>query len=527
MIAKLGRKIGAFLAVSLAVALGPAEPARAADEGAVLLLRAEQLASAGLCEEALPVLREARELAPDLSRAAMLEGECALREERYPQAIAALEDARRLDPELIRATLYLGIAHYELVDLEAAAIELDRAAELLPDQPDVHLYRALVLLEQARAEEAVAALDQARSLDPAGNVGPATAYFAGRAWLVAKDREKAERELGRVLEEYPGTPWAEEASRALEGTRARDKRRGGWARFSAGMEYDDNVVLRGDGVVLPKDISDQAGARGVWFGRTGVELFRGTQWATGFFTGYYGSAHVEGELRSFDTHYPTAALWFDRLIGESTYVRIQPDFAYAIVDNDDFLMETGVTQSLHHAFEEAGQGRAFFRFESRDYKYRIVDPREDRDGFNYIAGYDHSYFPTEKTELRGHVGANYYDSEGGEYSHIAPAVGVGLRQELPLDLTIDVDFRYRHEFYQNVSAFAAPNFATKRSDNVYAISALLERPLTENTKFSLRYRYENQDSNVRSLYGNACCTRPFDYERNMIGGFFTVDFGPS
>jgi tetratricopeptide (TPR) repeat protein len=522
----LGRLMGGTLVAAL-VAVGVGGAARAADEGAVLLLRGEQLASGGDCRAARPVLREARETDPQLARAALLEGECAIREQDYHEAIAPLEEARRLDPTLDRATLYLGIAHYQLGSLDAAQRELDRAAELLPDDADVHLYRGLVLLDRARAEEAVAALEQARALDPAGNAGPATAYFAGRAWQVAKDREKAERELQRVIEDYPRTPWAEEARAALEGSRARDRRRSGWARFSAGMEYDDNVVLRGAGVVLPTDISDEAGSRGVWFGRSGVELFRGAKWATGVFTGYYGSAHVDSELRSFDTHYPTGAIWLDRLIGERTYVRIQPDFAYASVDYDDFLMEGGVTQSLNHAFESAGQGQLFFRFETRDYRYPISDPRENRDGFNYIGGYDHSFFPGDRTELRGHVGANFYDAEGGEYTHVAPAVGVGLRQDLPFELTFDMDFRYRHEFYQNVSAFAAPSFADQRSDDVFALSALLERPITQNVKFTVRYRYENQDSNVLSLFGNACCTRPFDYERNIVGGFITVDFGAS
>ncbi len=521
-------RAGGALAVAALAALGLAQPARAADEGAVLLLRAEQLAADGSCGEALPVAQEARRIDPQLARAALLEGECVLREQDYEGALAPLEDARQLDPALSQATLYLGIAHYRLRDFDAAERELARAALLLPESAEVHLYRALVQLERSEAEAALASLERARSLD-AGSVAPAAGYFAGRAWQLAKDRERAERALAEVVENHPETQWAAEAARALEGSEAHYRRRSAWSRVSIGMEYDDNVVLRGAGVVLPTDISNAAGGRGFWSSHNGVELFRGPSWASGLVTGYYGNANIDGDLRGFDTHYPTAALWLDRLIDEHTYLRIQPHFGYAFVDYDAFLLETGVTPALHHAFGEAGHGRLFFGFESRDYQFQVTEPRYDRDGLDYSVGYDHVYYPADGTELRGTIGANYYDSDRGEYTHVAPTAGIGLRQELPFELTADLDFRYRHERYANVSAFSPPELATRRRDDVYQLGVTLERPINDYLTLSARYRFQNDDSNVRSRFGNETCppscTRPFDYSRNIVGAFVTVEFG--
>ena len=45
--------------------------------------------------------------------------------------------------------------------------------------------------------------------------------------------------------------------------------------------------------------------------------------------------------------------------------------------------------------------------------------------------------------------------------------------------------------------------------------AALERPITEHVKISVRYRHENDISNVDV----------FDYDRNIVGGFLTLEFG--
>jgi hypothetical protein len=50
---------------------------------------------------------------------------------------------------------------------------------------------------------------------------------------------------------------------------------------------------------------------------------------------------------------------------------------------------------------------------------------------------------------------------------------------------------------------------------VVYVDAVLERPITEHVKVSARYRHENNDSNVGV----------FDYDRNIVGGFVTLEFG--
>jgi tetratricopeptide (TPR) repeat protein len=487
--------------------------ARAADEGQVLRLRAEQLAAQGRCTDALPVARKARALDAGDARAALLEGQCAIRLKRYGEAIAPLEDARRLDPGLSRAALYLGIAHYHQGDLDRAEAELAAAAGPLGDNAELQLYRGLVLLERARATEAAEALERAAALDPR-TADPAASYFAGRAWQSADQRERAARALRRVIAQAPGTPWATEAERALASSEARYRRQAPWGIASAGIEYDDNVVLL-------DDVTADDDWRGVWFLAGGVELFRNAGWAGGVIADYNGSAH--GDLHDFDSHFPAISIWLDRSLDDDTYLRLQPDFGYRWLGTDPFLAVYGATLALHRAWGEAGSGRAFVRYAHRDYRYDVpVDPTGDpkalnRDAEEYGGGYEHVYPAGSETELRGGFQINRYDARGREYKHTGYEVWLGGRRELPLGLVGDLGAGYRYAHYDNASGFTIPPRSWRRRDHVFHAQALLERPITEHVELSARYRYQDNDSNVRV----------FDYDRHIVGGYVTVTFGGS
>ena len=278
------------------------------------------------------------------------------------------------------------------------------------------------------------------------------------------------------------------------------------------MEYDSNVVLRGSGVVLPTDISGESDVRAAWTASSGVELLRGREWAMGILGRYYGNAHID--LTDFDTHFPTAGVYVDRALGDDTYLRIQPEVGYGWVGFDDFLFISTVTPSVHHHYGNAGDGRAFFRFEYRDYRFPVIVPAVDRDGLNYVGGYEHALSLDEATELSARLGANYYDSQTGEYTYVAPAIGLGGRRELPFGTALDLDFSYRHEFYENPSFFSLEQ--KKRNDDVFLASAGLEKSLTERLNVSARYRYLYNSSNVPV----------YDYDRSVVGAYLSFDLGP-
>ncbi len=523
-----GKPIWVWGALSVLLSLAGAGPAHAADEAQVLRLRAEQLAARGQCAEALPIVREARRLDPLDALAALVEGECALRVGQSARAIQPLREARRLDPSLSAAILYLGIAHYELGQLEAAERELNQAEQLLPESAEVFLYRGLVLLRGADAVEAATSFERAAALSP-DTVEPVASYYAGRAWQIAADRTRAEQALRRVIERAPGSPWAQQAEQALSDHLGRSKRRGLRGGITTGLEWDSNVLLRGQGSVIAS--GGEGDGRGFWSLDGGSELFRNLDWTLGVGASYYGNAHFD--LKDFNLQVPIGYAWVDRAIGETSFARLQFESGFAWLGTDPYLFPITVTLSGHHRWADAGSGHAYFRYGRRDYRFPIdkkappqtpsplianVKKARDRDGSWYQGGYDH-VLPLKGTLLRAGVNVGRYDSHR-EYTHTAITIAAGGHRELIWDLGLDVDLSYTAERYDNPSTFAIaptpPSHPTSdRRDDIWKLQIELERDIAAWLKMTARYQFTDDDSN----------TPTFDYDRHIVGLYFTVSLG--
>jgi tetratricopeptide (TPR) repeat protein len=497
---------------------------RAADEGQVLRMRAEVLASEGQCEEAIFKARAARGYDPSDAQAALIEGRCALQLKRYDEAVAAFEAARAIGAGHEGLAIDLAVAYYHLGDLDASRRALDRAEAESPDDPRVALYRGLLLLEQSQDAQAAAAFERASRLDPA--IDPLASYYAGLAWERARERERARQAMEGLLERSPESPWSDEAGAALQRLDEREASEPPhyWAVLNVGGEWDSNVVLRGDGIDLPPDISDESDGRGIWSAELGAELFNTENYAGGAIAGYHGNRHVD--LHEFDLRYPSASLWLDRRIDEQSFVRLQPYGGYAWVDDAEYLAQGGATLSYHRSFEERGAGRLYAQLTYRDYLFRtgllppLVQPLDDeldRDGWDFLAGYDHVIPLADRTSLRGGFALGFYDAEGSEYSHQTYGGQLGLRQGLPLEVILDLEGAYAYQPYRNESVFSlpVPQTGPKRVDQLFATRVALERRLLSWLSVTAHWRYQNNESNVRV----------FDYDRHILGGYFTLSFG--
>ncbi|MEB2346256.1 MAG: tetratricopeptide repeat protein [Deltaproteobacteria bacterium] len=577
------RAAGAGASITLGVLLGLANGAAgAAEDPAALRDRAREQASAGHCDEALPLLDEARAGLPDDAGVANLIGLCRMQRQEWEAAAQAFADAKRLDPDTPDVDLHLAVARFHAGDVDGAELALDDARVRSPGSAEVDLYDGLIRLE--RAEEPVAAaeaLERARGRDPVG-VEPVASYYAGVAWLRAKERERAREALERVQREAPGTSWAAAAERALAGSEGRallpdrrdlqglqqaerplgrapveGERQGPWVVLSGGFEYDSNVLLRGDNVSVPDEISDEGDVRGVWTAQVGTEVFRNRDWAVGILGAFYGSAHFE--QTDFDTQYPSATAWVDRRLAEATLARLQYDFSYAWVGYDGYLLEHSLTPALFHDWGGRwGNSRLFAELSWDDYRFdsddvpdgspppaggpgsACPDPNEpcgpfgldeseerNRDGFWSIVGFDHMV-PVE--ELRTQFSAGYrwhhYDAEGEEYDFQGHEFVLGTRTLLPWQVVLDLQGSYTYRPYDHPSTYPNPNdlvngveYSLRNGDkreNVWQADVIVERPITNWLIGSLRYEYTRNDSNVEV----------FDYDRHVVGGYLTLYYQP-
>ena len=93
---------------------------------------------------------------------------------------------------------------------------------------------------------------------------------------------------------------------------------------------------------------------------------------------------------------------------------------------------------------------------------------------------------------------------------------VGVRQQLPWELALEVSGSYAYDDYENASSFLLPGESVNdRHDHLVGVLAELERPITERITATARYIF----------YDNRSNTDVFDYHRHIVGAFITVAFG--
>ena len=523
--------------------------AQAADEEAVLRMRGERLAAAGQCAEALPILEQSLAIAAT-PRAAYVAGQCLLRLQRYAEAVDRLRAARHGDASLPDVDLYLGIALFSNRDLAAAEQSLAAAEAHDPARPEIHLYRGLILLQRAEATEAAAAFHRAES-GAGDEIAPAAAYFEGVAWAAAAERRQAEAALSRVEELAPDSEWAVAAADRLAELPAGPEA-DWWITLTAGVEYDDNVVLRGSGVPLPEEIADEGSWRGVWRVNGGRRWYPGDRWSLGAMVSYAGNAHTD--LPEFDLHHPALSLWVDRQIGTAVTAHLQGDVDYAWIDGDPYLTSRQLTPALYYRWENGWLSRLFVRLYQHDYLFRdsadvpdgpgtpgapcldAGDPfcgppgvdeavERDRDGEGITPGVEHTvYLAALATDVTARYAWHRYDADGDEYSHHAHELRLTTATRLPARLRLDTAIDYTRKSFRHPSTFPDPRDLeanrqyplsdADREDDVWQLAVGLERPVSRRVSVALRYRYLDNDSNVAV----------FDYRRQIAGAYVTVSY---
>ncbi|MAJ60011.1 MAG: hypothetical protein CBC48_08525 [bacterium TMED88] len=538
-----------------------------AASGDAVTRQALELVYAGRCEEALPVLEQARSV-EDSPHLALVEAQCRLRLRDFDGALAALDDAQKVDPELENLSLYRGIALYQLEDYDEARAAL--AAAEGHTQPkliaQLDLYRGMLLLQAQENRQAAELLDRARERD-ARQVEPVASFYAGLAWQAAGDRNRAREALERVETLDPDGSWGTRAAILLSeevfGERS-------WATIRAGLEYDTNVVLLGEDVPDPLGISDQADGRAAWFLDAGLELFRKGRFAGGLGISYAGN--VQFELRQFDIQYPRAGAWLDYELGPRTLLRTRYGVGYAWVDYSPFLLTQDASMSLFHGWERWGRTEIGLRWMNNDYKFFIAPvpngqqtqgagqpceagggpqppvpcapyevPWSSEEPFNSQAArnrdgdsirpfvlqrYRFQKFNSagfHDFEVRGGYAFERYWADGTDWDYSSHDLLIGAEAMLFWDLIVDALVSFSYRPYTFPSSYPAPPTVNgqvyalspdNRLDKIATVFLMVERAFGEHWSVLTRYSYTRADSNVAV----------FNYSRNIVGAYVKYDF---
>lgn len=513
---------GVFL---LSALLLTAPTAWAADEAQVLRARAARLAEADDCAAALPLLDRAAAADPaGAAETRLLTGRCLVAEKRFDEATPILEEAVQADPNSGEAALALGISRYHQGNAAGARSELERAEGMLPNRPEAPLYLGLILLEAEEAKDAAARFDRAGALSADG-FDPVSSYYAAVAHANAGDAAEAEASLSRVEELGEGTPYADRAQEALERAEAR-RNQGGllqrWVTLQSGIDYDTNVSIRNDQVANPINLSGNKDGRGWWALDVGADLFRKDGWNAGTGASYSGNAYFDSG--DFNQHFVTGRFWLGRKLGDDTQLVITPEGGLGYLGNsrhpgdNKFVRFAGVRPEIRHNFGRAGTGSLYARYAYNDFQFNRIAESLDLDGHDIRFGYDHLVSVVERqTTLRGGVFGRHYIAEGTEFDRTGVGAWLGLTQSLPWKFVLDLSGSFAYDNYDDASQFVIagdPPNTSNREDFIGTAGAVISRPITSWLSASARWNYLNSESN----------TPVFDYDRHIVGAFFTIRF---
>lgn len=491
------RCVGTLGGAALLVSLGLGVPARAQD------------APADACAAALAAAFVDAQAHRQAAR-------CLIGTERFDAALALLDPERAPDAE---DALLRGVALYHLGRLDAAEAELAKAEPELGERAELHFYRGMIHAQRSEWSASAARLDRARRLDP-GEVEPSASYHAARAWLKLEDQMRAREALERVERDWPGTDWASQARRELDGLEGRVPSMR-WLLFEGGMENDNNVVLRGAGVQLPNEIADQRDRRSVWLLQAGNEFLHRGPWAGGAALTYTGAAYVD--LDEFDSHYPSATLWLDRQLEGLGTARATYDFGYAWVDGDAFLVAHDASLGLYRGSRWGTTGLVA-RGYARDFRFSLGnDPlahERNRDGLGYALGVEHAALLGREIHARARAETERYDARGSEYSFAGELLTASLHARLPLDLLGSVYGGWSHRSYRHSSTYPDPGGGLRlrdRREDTLRLDLELSHALGEQLALVGRYGWRR----------NRSTSDVFDYHQQVYGIYLRFALGDS
>ncbi len=551
--------IGGVLILGVGLASFPALAAAAPVEDAVAAAKRD--VEAGDCEQAFGRLAGIEGLE---SRAHLLAGRCRIRIGLYPEALADLDRARdgrdltptqRGDVELYRAVALYHLERY--TEASAALDKADRADGRTREAAQLALYRGLIALREGDNDRAAPALESAARLAPR-LTEPVASYYAGLAWRGASERAKARDAFQRVIAIDGDGVWGREAKKLLESTELFPY----YVRGSVGIEYDTNVLLRGDNVTsrggdgLPG--AGQRDGAGVWEIDAGVQLFTRGDWSGGVNASYFGNAYFDDEVRDLNTHYPTVGGYLANRIGPNTIAQARYQFGHAWVNEDPYLQAHVGELSLSHTWKREGTTTFIADVIANDLQFNPdtvpdanpppppactnsnggcspagVDERTERnrDGVGYGGGIEHRYLVPisgrmqeilEQVELGGGYRFRYYDAEGDEWEHFSHLFSAGMLIDFPLDFSFATRFSYEFRDFANPSTFPDSEVvgevytlsSADRKEHEITFEGEVEKDITQNFSVSARYSYLNNDSN-RAVY---------DYDRHIVGGYLNFRF---
>lgn len=398
-----------------------------------------------------------------------------------------------------------GIALMESGRYAEAVTVLRKVVSDTPDDPEANFYLGKALNRLAD-KEAETYLKKSLMLTPdsaAANLELGEVYFNRNVYAEAADYFENAQTLA------PGSEQARKAGEFLK-RMDRTKKISRWdINLLTGMQYDSNVIVNGNGLLLPAGISHKSDWSGILGFRGNYTFIRNDTFELKGGYSLYQSLHTR--LDNFDITQNLFELRGSYFLSPKVKLMATYGYEYLLLGGHQYDDAHNLAPSLVFDLGQWGSTNIGYRYSSTSFKNSgLFEKNSDRSGHNHLGEIIH-ILPLGKYVS---VWASYaHDGNSARidiWDYQGDKVLAGVRAALPFEMTGDMYGEYYHRDYGGVD----PTYGISRDDAQYSLSVALTKKITNYISLVLSELYTRNHSNIRT----------FDYERSLTGLFMNVRF---
>ena len=449
-------------------------------------------------EEALTLLKKAREEDPKSTLAAYYLGLTHKQLQNYKEAIPPLRDAVTFSPKIKGALIELVDCLYQLGKLDEAKKWIAEAENEGIRPAQTAFLKGLVLLKEGNGSDAIDSFETAKELDK--SMAQACDYQIGLAYLTVKNFGDAKRVFKQLVLVDPNSTTAYFANEYMNAITKREEAMKPFKMtFGAAWQYDDNVVLMPSDTSLATNIADKTDSREVYTASAEYDKRFGDQFGVkGQYFFYYGK---QNDLGFYDVLSNTFAIQ-PSLYFKDSLLTFPTAYNHTLVNDKAFLSTPSTSAVYNFMVGKSNMGQLYTKYQYRDYLWSPSTPQEDRTGNDLGGGVGwYLFYAKNKGFVNLRYGLNREWTNGANWHYVGDRVSAALLVPLmdKLNLTVTGDL-FMQDFTRSHTTFHI-----YRKDRVYTLSSLLAYKIYKDSEIQLQYTHVNDDSNI-SIY---------DYTRNI------------
>lgn len=440
-------------------------------------------------EEALPVLKQAREEEPSSTLAAYYLGLNYKQLQDYENAILHLRDSVTNTPKIKGALIELIDCLYRFDELEEANRWIIEAENEGIRPAQVAFLKGLVRIKEGNYTDAIFSFEQAKALDP--SLQQPSDYQIGIAHLKSNALNEAQKAFHGAADLRPSSNLAQYAVEYVNAIAEKQDALKPWhVLFSTAWQYDDNVILFPEDTSVVDTVADQADWRTVYALQT--EYIHPLKGALGIRAKYNLYYSKQNDLGFYDTM--AHALSLEPSINfKNSSLSFPTAYSHTIVDDRSYLSSPSTGALYNFLVGDSQMGQAYVRYNYKDFLWTPLTADENRDGNELGTGLGWYWFFANKkgyTNLR--YGYNKDWAKGINWGYAGNQLNATVL--VPLNDKFNVSFAYSL-YYQN---FDKTNtvFGITRHDTINTGSVLAAYKLNKDTELQYQYTFVKDDSTI-------------------------------